>query len=99
MDAKIKRKWVKALMSGEYRQGKGQLYRRGRFCCLGVLAHCNGVPTAKIAEGGNELLGSDADFNDLPTFEVSEKVQTELATLNDFGVPFEVIAGLIDEAL
>lgn len=40
MDKAIKRKWVKALRSGKYKQGKGHLKdERGRFCCLGVL--CN----------------------------------------------------------
>lgn len=34
----IKESWVKALRSGEYRQGQGHLYFHGRHCCLGVLA-------------------------------------------------------------
>lgn len=42
MDKKLKDKWVKALRSGEYRQGKGALcYHLSvekRYCCLGVLA-------------------------------------------------------------
>lgn len=38
---KARRLWVKALRSGEYKQGYGYLhYKRGgkdKFCCLGVL--------------------------------------------------------------
>ncbi len=35
----IKNKWVKALRSGEYKQGSGQLKDSSPlFCCLGVLA-------------------------------------------------------------
>lgn len=37
MKAEIKAKWVEALRSGEYRQGRGYLRNGGGFCCLGVL--------------------------------------------------------------
>jgi hypothetical protein len=35
-DKKNLRKWVAALRSGEYEQGKGALHLDGRYCCLGV---------------------------------------------------------------
>ena len=31
------RAWIKALRSGKYKQGVGELHNDGRFCCLGVL--------------------------------------------------------------
>lgn len=37
MDPDVKAKWVEALRSGEYKQGKGVLEQEGKFCCLGVL--------------------------------------------------------------
>ena len=37
MDPHWKKKWVDALRSGEYLQGKGCLRRRTSYCCLGVL--------------------------------------------------------------
>lgn len=38
MDKKLKAKWVKALRSGKYKQGKGVLRTAdNKFCCLGVL--------------------------------------------------------------
>jgi hypothetical protein len=38
MKAELKQKWIEALRSGEYRQGKGVLRDSvDRFCCLGVL--------------------------------------------------------------
>jgi hypothetical protein len=41
IDKQVKRKWLKALRSGEYRQGRGCLRSKGKtfdtFCCLGVL--------------------------------------------------------------
>ena len=38
MKKKIMEKWVKALRSGEYKQGEGNLCdSKNNFCCLGVL--------------------------------------------------------------
>jgi hypothetical protein len=37
MDAQWKAKWVAALRSGEYEQGRMYLKRDDKFCCLGVL--------------------------------------------------------------
>ena len=47
MNPKVKRRWVKALRSGRYRQGVGQLRGvddNGRtvHCCLGVLCELRG---------------------------------------------------------
>ena len=42
MDAKIKAKWVKALRSGKYQQGRAFLERAGAYCCLGVLCKVMG---------------------------------------------------------
>lgn len=43
MDAKLKRKWIKALRSGEYDQTQGALCDGGTsFCCLGVLVNIQG---------------------------------------------------------
>jgi hypothetical protein len=39
MKTEIKQKWVEALRSGEYTQGKLRLYNGRSYCCLGVL--CN----------------------------------------------------------
>lgn len=40
MKPEIKKRWVDALRSGKYKQGKERLKRRGelpKYCCLGVL--------------------------------------------------------------
>jgi hypothetical protein len=37
MNDVIRRRWVRALRSGRYEQGRGLLKRRNRYCCLGVL--------------------------------------------------------------
>jgi len=37
MNQEIKQRWIEALRSGEYQQGKESLFHCGKFCCLGVL--------------------------------------------------------------
>ena len=38
MNARVKKMWVEALRSGEYKQGEHTLKNdKGEFCCLGVL--------------------------------------------------------------
>lgn len=37
MNKRIKKKWLKALRSGEYTQTRGVLHNDNGFCCLGVL--------------------------------------------------------------
>lgn len=37
MKPEYKARWVEALRSGKYQQGKGRLNGEGKFCCLGVL--------------------------------------------------------------
>ena len=37
MNPEVKTRWVAALRSGGYEQGKGYLSLNGEFCCLGVL--------------------------------------------------------------
>jgi hypothetical protein len=37
MNPEIKKKWIEALRSGEYKQGKGYLNQGDNYCCLGVL--------------------------------------------------------------
>lgn len=38
MDPRVKAKWVAALRSGRYSQGRGDLINSDGHCCLGVLA-------------------------------------------------------------
>lgn len=40
----LKKRWVAALRSGKYKQGKGTLLAGGKYCCLGVLCEIvNGI--------------------------------------------------------
>lgn len=37
-------KWIEALESGHYNQGRGYLCRRNKYCCLGVAAEILNLP-------------------------------------------------------
>lgn len=44
MNAELKAKWVEALRSGKYQQGREQLNEADQlFCCLGVLCEIEGL--------------------------------------------------------
>jgi hypothetical protein len=42
MNPAIKKQWVEALRSGEYKQGREYLRQGDKFCCLGVLCDLYG---------------------------------------------------------
>lgn len=106
MNQELKRKWVKALLSGKYAQTRGELKDRRGYCCLGVLRD---VADKNDTRTNEEDYGSLLSKTQLREFGLTQLMQDELSDLNDGGetrdgdrfepVPFEVIAGLIDEAL
>lgn len=78
MDARIKKLWVAALRSGEYKQGKGRLRRplpgsEFEFCCLGVLCdlHAKETRQGEWLNGGYKVpdFGSSSAYT-LPPIEV-----------------------------
>jgi hypothetical protein len=65
------KKWVDALRSGKYKQGKGFLNMDGEYCCLGVaceLAIANGVKVevAKDVHRGDDAILYDGLHGYLP---------------------------------
>ena len=50
MKKEIKDKWVDALRSGDYVQGRGQLRNpKNEFCCLGVLCNLHAIENPDFA--------------------------------------------------
>ena len=79
MKKDIKEKWVKALRSGEYKQGKYVLRSQAdEYCCLGVLCDLF------VKEHNLEWIPTDAK-------DPSERVQQYYALLGNGGIlPFAV---------
>ena len=108
---KVMKKWIEALRSGEYRQGRRRLRQGDRYCCLGVLCdlyareHPNKTEW-KLENGRYSFLGSRGDLPD----EVREWAGVEysgglvdivpsLITQNDWETSsFNYIANLIEES-
>lgn len=96
--------WVKALRSGEYKQGKGVLRNKeDEFCCLGVACdlYCKAVEDiydpdtesyggkdCRLPDKVMEWLGLGGGFGDY--------FGSSLSTKNDNGTSFSDIAGIIE---
>ena len=110
MDANLKAKWVEALRSGKYKQGRNYLNSKGAFCCLGVLCDLSGEGKWELELGadafGDEmyryLVGDGWNRATLPP-ELAEKYGVHnpgpLITMNDTGKSFTEIADYIEANL
>ena len=76
MDKKLKAKWVKALRSGKYKQGREYLYANFSYCCLGVLCRVAGLKKEQLHE--HVLLG-DVDMGKL----LPSATMMKLTIMND----------------
>lgn len=80
MDADLKARWVAALRSGEYKQGRGQLQdTKNRYCCLGVLCRVAGW---KISSDGRHVTQPKMGYSiffDVMSYSTSE----QLWSMND----------------
>jgi hypothetical protein len=97
MDKTIKKKWVAALRSGEYKQGKSHLHtRNNRYCCLGVLATVIGKrPSDAKCNNGDEYLRPSV----LKKCGLKHLTQVRLGHQNDGGDSFDKIASYISRNL
>jgi hypothetical protein len=94
----FKGKWVDALLSGKYGQAPCGLVSNGRYCCLGVAAVVSGFAADNLRYDGYVM--SEKFKGKIPeVFRTNTEAQINLTLLNDDGVPFEVIAGVINEWL
>lgn len=78
MKASLKKKWVAALRSGDYKQGRNSLKQgkgdKATYCCLGVLCEIEGLrraPTDFLTESQLKKVG------------MSGEMQQRLAKMND----------------
>lgn len=111
MNKDVKDLWVKALRSGEYKQGKKSLQHGEEFCCLGVLCQI-APPSVEVKRFGenlrSELIGfslqsqpavrlwAQIRFDDPRTPGLHCLNNTTLSALNDSGKTFNEIADVIE---
>ena len=112
MNQEIKEKWLAALRSGKYKQGKYRLRTiDDEYCCLGVLCEVVGLE-AQLDRFNRYKYEGESAFLPLSVKLVSEISGSGslhnpiyfngtnrdcLMTLNDSGMTFEQIADVIEE--
>lgn len=63
LDPELKKNWIMALRSGEFRQGIGKFKNfRGDYCCLGVLCEVAGIPIEYLTGSDNYTGLKDLGF-------------------------------------
>lgn len=95
----FKKKWVDALLSGEYKQADcGLVSKTGRCCCLAVAAIESGFRREELRDDGWVM--SEKFKGAIPeNFRLNSAIQFAFSDLNDDGVPFDIIAGIINQWL
>ena len=111
MNPEIKKRWVEALRSGEYRQGKIRLKGSSGFCCLGVLTdlylketnqdwtYCLKQNLYQFSNSSHLLCDEVMEWAELKNNNPSviiDNNETSLAKLNDSNLDFLEIASLIE---
>lgn len=101
------RKWIKALRSGQYKQGTHQLvsHDRGKFCCLGVLADLQGAefddtdPPRLVLNGKAKGKGYYLPASMAQAAGLKNSDQKRLGRMNDRGETFKDIAKHIEDKI
>lgn len=102
MDKELKAKWVAALRSGQYKQGKGKLLANdGAMCCLGVLEAVCGTDVETIAAFAADLCITKSrrkttSEEDYELREIPLDVRDKLADLNDGWLGHKSFAEIAD---
>lgn len=102
-------KWVKALRSGKYKQGKEQLCNEDGYCCLGVAAIIAGATPIQLGDkqwlAVNSAVGhafaTEKPFlknipEQLKGMNNKDIISGKVAALNDGGKSFAEIADWIE---
>jgi hypothetical protein len=109
MKADIKEKWVAALRSGKYNQGRAYLKdAAGNYCCLGVL--CDILPGGKwrkqegrafsiYIDNIGEVNTRSLNLSLLSQIDLPDWEQHQLIGMNDTGREFKAIADYIEGQL
>lgn len=89
------KRWVAALRSGDYEQGKSQLRNiKNEYCCLGVL--CDVIDPTQWGKNYHGKWGYPHETT-LEFAGIEFDFAEELASINDRGVSFQEISNIIEE--
>lgn len=104
MDATLKTKWLEALRSGKYEQGRCLLRSSDdKFCCLGVLCDVADVQwspgAGKFYAMGGELKAAYLPDSFKESFGINDSEERILTQSNDDGSSFADIANYIEANL
>lgn len=110
LSAEEKNRWVEALRSGQYKQGRGKLFNAEdqSYCCLGVLCDIrDSLGWKRDTIDPNWVIGwyspSYGWFDNRALlgehFGIPAGHTANLAFMNDDGISFEDIADYIEESL
>lgn len=94
MKAELKQKWIEALRSGAYEQGRTELKStsdgKTKHCCLGVLRECAGLPWESRGTNVHSFLppidldaGGYLHQNECESLGLQPDIANELVKLND----------------
>lgn len=107
MKKEIAEKWIAALRSGKYKQGRACLQKGDQFCCLGVLCDILEIPRNGVDLNHRTCFGEFNDVSYLPreAVEISGMKNNSgalgafdsLVKMNDCGLNFDQIADTIEE--
>ena len=103
MNQEFKKKWIEALRSNDYLQGKGYLCKDNKYCCLGVACIIDGLPA--INDPDIENIKAFEDQIMIPYYERYNSWGLKftnidiLTNMNDNNASFIEIADWIEENL
>lgn len=109
MNPEMKAKWVAALKSGSYKQGRERLRSKDTYCCLGVFCDISGKGKWEGNEFGQYIYRLNSPdkrgYRELihyltssfcNEYGIDEDKTRDLAMMNDRGSSFEDIAEKIE---
>ena len=107
MNKQVKKKWLKALRSGEYEQTTNYLKNDGAFCCLGILCDIHSKETKhrwRQEHYFTEMRGLPHQvlkWAGLPDdrYVCYKGKHGQLGNANDMGLSFKQIANIIENQL
>ncbi len=93
----LRRKWIAALRSGEFKQCHGMLFKDGGFCCLGVGCKVVLGEVPDETHPPREFWNAVGLKGESASFDTSIKDCENLVDLNDIArLPFPEIADILE---